>query len=73
MKKDLSFSYLDFEGRPVYILPDQRQLSSEYTISIEYDFDNVSIMKKPLIVFGFVFCLLLVTIIFGRMKLEAFA
>ena len=72
MKSGRSYSYLDFVGRPSYTIQDLKSLETDRIIEIQYELDNLSIVKKPLIIFGVLFSLMLAGIILNRLKLEAF-
>ena len=72
MQQGLSFSYLDFEGRPTFTIENLDDMEPDRMIDIEYELDNLSIMKKPLLVFGTFFSLMLIVIALNRIKLEAF-
>ena len=69
LAQSLSFSYLDFVGRPVYTIEDLNTLETDRIIEIEYELDQLSIVKKPLIIFGILFSVMLAGIVLNRIKL----
>ena len=73
IEEEISFGYLDFEGRPTFTITNLQQMNSDTPMTIYYEFDNIKILKKPALIFGTIFVFLLLSILVNRVKLEAFS
>ena len=67
-----SEGYLDFNGRPTYIISHQGSTAGK-DIEIEYDFAESQVFRKPIVLALIVLAFLLSAIFLKRFKLEAFA
>lgn len=70
--KGTSFGYLDFAGRPTFTVDNLRGNFKDQKLKVAYDFAQLSILKKPLLVFGAIFTILSLAIIVKRLNMSAF-
>jgi hypothetical protein len=67
-----SEGYLDFNGRPTFIIPNYHGNLADKNIEVEYDYDQTKVYKKILILIVIVLVFLGSAILLKRFKLEAF-
>ena len=72
VERDVSFGYLDFEGRPTYKIDDMRGIFDGQQITVTYDQNTIALLKKPLYVFATIFSMLMLIIIVKRLNFSAF-
>lgn len=70
--KGVSFGYLDYSGRPTYTVENLKGQIKNKMLKVNYDLDQASILKKPLIVFGAIFSILVLLIVVKRLNMSAF-
>jgi hypothetical protein len=68
----ISFGYLDFAGRPTFTVENLRGLFKDQKLKVSYTSDYLSIFKKPIIVFGAIFSILILFIVLKRLNMSAF-
>jgi len=64
-----SYGYLDFIGRPTFEFSHYKGVLKNKEITVDYELDTISALEKPIIIFVAIFCLLVISIIFKRVKL----
>lgn len=72
VSKGVSFGYLDYTGRPTFTVENLRGNFKNQMLKVNYDLDTSSILKKPLIVFGAIFSILVLLIVVKRLNMSAF-
>jgi len=68
-----SNGYLDFNGRPTYVIPNYQGSTKDKDIEVSYTYPVNSVYKKPMVLSVIIFGLLCFAILLKRFKLEAFA
>jgi hypothetical protein len=68
-----SEGYLDFNGRPTYIISNYHGIIKDREVQVLYDYSPSGVYQKPISLFVIILALLLVAIFASRFKLEAFA
>lgn len=64
-----SEGFLDFDGRPTFIIPNYHGLTSGKNIEVTYDFSEQLVYKKPIVLGLIVFGFLIFAIFMKRFKL----
>lgn len=65
--------YLDFSGRPTYVIDNYSGPIKDRHLEVYYDFSSNTIYEKPIRLFVIIFALLSFAIFIKRFKLEAFS
>lgn len=68
----MSFGYLDFSGRPTFTIENLKGLPKDQKLKVSYNYEYLSLFKKPLIVFGAIFSILVLLIVVKRLNMSAF-
>jgi hypothetical protein len=68
-----SEGYLDFNGRPTYVISNYNGIIKDKEVQVFYDYAPSGVYQKPISLFVIILGLLLVAIFASRFKLEAFA
>lgn len=68
-----SEGYLDFNGRPTYVINNYRGTIKDKEVQVFYDYSPTNVYLKPISLFVIILVVLLSTIFASRFKLEAFA
>jgi hypothetical protein len=72
VEKSTSEGYLDFSGRPTYVISSFTGSPKDKYLDVSYDYSVNSTYEKPVSLFAIVFGLLLFAIFLKRFKLAAF-
>lgn len=64
-----SEGYLDFEGRPTFIIPNYHGSTAGKDIEVDYDFAESHVYKKPMVIALIVLSFLVFAIFLKRFKL----
>lgn len=64
-----SEGYLDFDGRPTFIIPNYHGATKDKFIEVSYDFSENQIYKKPIVIALIVFGFLVFAIFIKRFRL----
>ena len=70
--RGVSFGYLDFTGRPTFTVDNLKGLLKDHKLRVTYNYEYVSIFKKPLLIFGAIFSILVLVVIVKRLNMSAF-
>ena len=70
--RGVSFGYLDFTGRPTFTVDNLKGLLKDHKLRVTYNYEYVSIFKKPLLVFGAIFSILILVVVAKRLNMSAF-
>lgn len=68
-----SEGYLDFNGKPTFIIPNYQGWMKDKEIEVNYEYAANRVYQKLIILSGIVFGILCFAILLKRFKLEAFA
>lgn len=72
VSQGISFGYLDFTGRPTFTIDNLKGIFKDQKLKVSYNFDYTSIFKKPILVFGAIFSVLILFVILKRLNMSAF-
>lgn len=72
VSQGVSFGYLDFTGRPTFIVENLKGLFKDQKLKVTYNYDYFLIFKKPLLVFAAIFSILILLVVVKRLNMSAF-
>lgn len=72
VEKSVSEGYLDFQGRPTYVIGNYQGVLRDKNVQVFYDFNPTAVYQKPIALFVIVLAFLLFAIFAKRFQLHAF-